>query len=54
MSPSASTSIDLSTTESTLEQDIIGGFGFALGGVIASVFLIWFGGKQIKKVVSGK
>lgn len=54
MSPSTSTSIDLSTTESTVEQDIIEGFGFTLGGVIASVILIWFGGEQIKKVVSGK
>lgn len=51
MSPSSSL---IDTTESTLEQDIISGFGFALGGVLASVILIWFGGKQIKKVLSGK
>jgi hypothetical protein len=48
MSPSPSDS-----TETVVIQDIIGGFGFALGGVIASVLLIWLGGSRIKKVLKG-
>lgn len=42
---------NFSATEQAVEQDIIGGFGFALGGVLASVILLWFGGKQIKKAL---
>jgi hypothetical protein len=42
-----------SDTNQIIEQDIIGGFGFALGGVIASLILIWIGGARIKKVLRG-
>lgn len=48
---SSNTSSSFTSTEQAVEQDIIGGFGFALGGVLASVILLWVGGKQIKKVL---
>lgn len=34
-----------------IEQDVVSGFGFAIGGVLASVFLIWLGGKKAKKIL---
>jgi hypothetical protein len=51
MSPTTNSNSNVSNTEQQIEQDIIGGFGFALGGVLASVILLWFGGKQIKKAL---
>jgi hypothetical protein len=52
MSPSASSTSEDSTVN-IIEQDVIEGFGFALGGVIASIVLIWVGGNRIKKLLKG-
>lgn len=34
-----------------LEEEIVSGFGFALGGVLLSVLVIWLGGEGLKKKI---
>lgn len=34
-----------------LEEEIVSGFGFALGGVLLSVLVLWLGGEGLKKKI---
>lgn len=52
MTPSPnSSSSSTDQVEQAVEQDIISGFGFAIGGVVASVILIWIGGSKVSKIL---